>query len=115
MNTLELLKQAITCKQQISFQYNKAGKIVGERIGNPHAVFIFTAKNTNLQSTKVHIVQTDGVSDTKGEKPFPSFRMYNIEELSEVKILTGRLSFTPSLEEGYNPEWEGYKDVIAKV
>jgi hypothetical protein len=115
MNTLDILISAIENRNHISFQYNKPGKVLGVRIGHPYAVFIFTAKNTRIQSTKVHIVQVDGVSDTKDEKPFPSFRMYNIEDLTEVTILTDSPAFTPSLENGYNPEWEGYKDVIAKI
>jgi len=113
MNTLEILKQAIKELQPISFEYNKEGKIQGKRIGNPYAVFIHTAKNSRVQSTKVHIVQTAGVSDS--EKPFPSFRMYNIEDLSNLKILREEKNFGPPFHEEYNPEWEGYIDVIVKV
>ena len=36
MNTLETLIEAITNKQQISFEYNKDGKIT-KRVGNPYA------------------------------------------------------------------------------
>ena len=115
MNTLEVLKDAITKKQHISFEYNKEGKVAGIRIGHPYAVFIFTAKNTRIQSTKIHIVQIDGVSDSKDENPFPSFRMYNIEELSNVTILPEKGVFAPPYHENYNPEWDGYRDVIAKV
>lgn len=115
MNTLEILMEAIKNRQPISFEYNKEGKVEGLRFGNPYAVFIYTAKNTRIQSTKVHIVQTDGVSDTKYEKPFPSFRMYNIEDLSNVTILMDRNPFAPPFDKNYNSEWDGYKDVIAKV
>ena len=100
MNTLAVLNEAFAKRHQISFQYNKEGKIQGIRVGNPYAVFIFTAKNTRIQSTKVHIVQTEGVSDTETEKPFPSFRMYNIEDLSDVTILIDKPLFIPSLEHG---------------
>ncbi|MDB5133781.1 MAG: hypothetical protein JWP37_384 [Mucilaginibacter sp.] len=115
MNTLEVLKQAITSRNHISFEYNKEGKVQGVRIGHPYAVFIFTAKNTNIQSTKVHIVQIDGVSDSKEGKPFPSFRMYNIEDLSNVFVLLEKGAFAPPYHENYNSEWDGYKDVIMKV
>ena len=111
MNTLETLKMAIESQKPISFEYNKEGKVQGERIGNPHAVFIFTAKSRK-QSTKTHIVQTEGVSDTE-PADFPDFRMFNIEELSNIKILENKNQFL--LHEKYNPEWEGYKDIIAKV
>lgn len=115
MNVLDILKQAILNRQQISFEYNKEGKVEGQRIGDPYAIFIYTAKNTRIQSTKVHIVQTSGVSDSVEAKPFPSFRMYNIEELSRVQILKESPQFAPPFHESYNPEWEGYKDVIIKV
>ena len=113
MNTLETLKRAIEKRLPISFEYNKEGKVIGKRFGDPYAVFIYTAKNSRVQSTKVHIVQTEGVSDSG--KPFPSFRMYNIEDLSNVVILSDESSFGPPFHENYNPEWEGYIDVIAKV
>jgi hypothetical protein len=112
MNTLEILQQAVNSRKSISFEYNREGKVRGERIGNPHAVFIFTAKSGE-QSTKVHIVQTDGVSDSRLEKPFPDFRMFNIEELDNVKILENSSQFP--VNEKYNPEWEGYANVIVKV
>lgn len=113
MTNLDILIKVIQTKQPVSFEYNKPEKVQGKRIGNPHAVFIFTAKS-GQQSTKVHIVQTGGVSDSKEEKPFPDFRMFNIEDLSELAIIDNVEPFTPFYEK-YNPEWEGYKDVIEKV
>lgn len=115
MNILDTLIQAIKNKQQISFEYDKEGKIKGKRIGHPYAVFIHTAKNSRVQSTKVHILQTDGVSASEYEKPFPSFRMYDFEKLTNVAILTDRDPFSPPFHEDYNSEWEGYKDIIVKV
>jgi len=111
MNILDLFISAINSKNSISFEYNKPGKTPGTRIGNPYAVFIFTAKS-GKQSTKIHLVQTAGVSDSKDKSPFPEFRMFNIEELSNVQILD--TTFNPNNEK-YNSEWEGYKDVLAKV
>lgn len=111
MNTLESLKKAIELQKPISFEYNKEGKIVGKRIGNTHAVFIFT-KNSGEQDTKVHIVQTGGVSDTEPNN-FPDFRMFNILELSNIEVLKNEEIFT--INEKYNPEWDGYKNVIAKI
>ncbi len=113
MNTLETLQKAIKNRNQISYEYNKEGKVTGRRIGNPYAIFIYTAKNTRIQSTKVHIVQTDGVSDSLDKNPLPSFRMYNIEDISNLEILPE--VFGEPFHENYNPEWEGYKDVIAKI
>ena len=113
MNTLETLKKAIGNRNPISFEYNKEGKVKGKRFGNPYAVFIFTAKNSRIQSTKVHIVQTAGVTDSG--KQFPSFRTYNIEYLSNVTILSNKKPFGLPFHKNYNPEWEGYIDVIEKV
>jgi len=111
MNNLDKLIKAISEKKVIEFEYNKTGKIQGKRIGHPYAVFIYTSKD-DIKSTKVHLVQTDGVSDSKEKNPFPEFRMFNIEELSNIEIKDE--TFT-DLNEKYNPEWEGYQDVIEKV
>jgi hypothetical protein len=113
MTNLDILITAIKARKPVSFEYNKSGKIGGQRIGNPHAVFIFTSKSGE-KSTKIHIVQTAGVSDSKDVKPFPDFRMFNIEDLSELIILNDSSVFEPYYEK-YNPEWEGYKDVIEKI
>jgi hypothetical protein len=113
MAILDLLIEAIQTRKPISFEYNKPNKTPGQRIGNTHAVFILTSKAGQI-STKVHIVQTAGVSDTVHEKPFPDFRMFNIEDLSNIVILEAHPCFEP-YHEKYNPHWEGYKDVIEKI
>lgn len=107
---LKLLKQAIEQRKPISFEYNKEGKVRGERIGNTHAVFIMRRKD-NTESTKIHIVQTSGVTDS--EKDFPDFRMFDIAEISNVNILNAEPNFT--IDNRYNPLWDGYANVIAKV
>ena len=108
--TLDLLKQAIGSRSPISFEYNKEGKTPGQRVGNPHAVFIMRRKD-GTETPKVHIVQTDGVSDS--EQPFPSFRMFDLDELSEILIQESGSPFP--IHPDYNPKWEGYQFVIAKV
>lgn len=113
MTILDTLITAIRQRKPISFEYNKVGKVEGIRIGNPHAVFIFTSK-AGVTSTKIHLVQTGGVSDTLESSPFPDFRMFNIEDLSNVNLIEDGPGFEPYYEK-YNPEWEGYKDVIEKV
>lgn len=108
--SLRLLQQAISEKKPISFEYNKEGKIQGERIGNTHAVFIMRRKD-NSESTKVHIVQTAGVTDSI--KDFPDFRMFDISELSNIQIIESAPVF--EIDHRYNPLWDGYAHVIAKV
>jgi len=108
--SLEILKEAIEKRMPVVFEYNKPSKIHGIRIGNPHAVFIMRRKDGS-ESTKVHIVQTSGVSDS--EQEFPSFRMFDLKELSNVEISTTDAPF--DISDDYNAEWEGYNFVIAKV
>ncbi len=109
MDQLEIIKKAIELRKPVEFEYNKEGKIRGKRIGNPHAIFKFVSGFR--ESIKTHIVQTDGVSDSK--KPFPSFRMFNFEIISNAEILMDRDPF--QIHEDYNPDWEGYADTIAKI
>jgi len=101
--SLQIIKDAIEARKPISFQYNKPGKTPGQRIGNPHAVWVMRKKDGS-ESTKVHVVQTEGVSDSGQE--LPSFRMFDLEVISEVKLLGGDLKF--DISEQYNPEWDGY-------
>jgi hypothetical protein len=108
--SLQILKDAIEQQKPISFQYNKPGKTPGKRIGNPHAVWVMRKKD-GTESTKVHIVQTDGVSDS-GQK-LPSFRMFDLEVLSQIELLKDSNTF--DISEQYKPEWDGYTFVIAKV
>lgn len=108
--SLEKLRDAIAARKPISFEYNKPGKTPGVRIGHPHAIWVLRKKD-GAESTKVHIVQVDGVSDSGQE--FPSFRMFDLSEISTVSVLFDLPVFTP--DEKYNPEWDGYTFVIAKV
>ena len=108
--SLETIKKAIEERNTISFTYNKPGKTPGERLGNPHAVWVMRRKD-NTESTKVHIVQIDGVSDSGQE--LPSFRMFDLNEIGDVEILFKMGTFEPSVD--YNPEWNGYTFVIAKI
>ena len=107
MTKLELLTKAIENRFQISFQYNKPDKTIGTRIGNPHAVFIFTSIK-GVISTKLHIVQTKGVSDSVDKEGWKTF---NIEYISDVKILENLSQF--EIEEGYKPD--SYDNPLAKI
>lgn len=108
--TLEKLKLAIENRSSVSFEYNKPGKANGIRIGNPHAVFVMIKKDGS-RPTKVHIVQTGGVSDSG--QAFPSFRMFDLTELSKVKLVENSAPFP--IHEDYNSDWDGYSQTIAKV
>jgi len=111
METVDIISQAIRERKSISFEYNKEDKVRGQRVGDPYAVFNFTPK-TGESSIKVHIVQTDGVSDSETEHPFPDFRQFNIEDIDNIQILDS--TFIPNHPK-YNSDWEGYANVIEKV
>lgn len=108
--SLHAIKEAIKELKPISFKYNKPGKVSGYRTGNPHAVWVMRKKD-GVESTKIHIVQTGGVSDS-GET-LPSFRMFDMDKISDVKIIHDAVPFEVSDE--YKPEWEGYTFVIVKI
>ena len=71
------------------------------------------------------LVQTDGVSDSKLENPFPDFRQFNITDLSNIQILGNEPKFEPMMEKYseekgimvkmYNPDSDRYQNVIAKI
>jgi hypothetical protein len=126
MTNIEKLTRAIESQKPITFEYNKIGKTPGLRFGNPHALYIFSPKNPAIpKTTKLDLVQTAGVSDSKIEKPFPDFRQFNITDLSNIEILENETKFEPMLEKFdvekgtmvkmYNPESERYQNVIAKI
>ena len=107
---LATLKSAIESRTPISFHYIKPEKDPGERIGNPHAIYIGETPEGE-KSTKVDIVQTDGVSDS--QTPFPSWRTFDLNELSEIALTESGTPFTP--HHYYNPTSERYDSVIKKV
>lgn len=108
--SLDILSEAVERKAVITFEYNKSGKVVGQRIGNPHAIFIMR-KIDGSESTKVHIFQTGGVSDS--EQFLPDFRTFDLLELSQVTLVDPLQEFQVS--DKYNPEWGGYGFIIVKV
>lgn len=108
--SLRILQQAIQQRKPISFEYIKEGKVRGERIGDTHAIFIMRKKD-NTESTKVHIVQTAGVTDSAPN--FPEFRMFDLSELDNIHILDDLPEF--EINSAYNPSWSGYSNVISKV
>jgi len=107
--TMETIKKAIEKRRQISFEYNKPKKVKGKRIGNPHAIFVMHLKDGS-RSTKVHIFQTGGVSDSSN---LPDFRTFDLEDITNVTYYEDDKPFEISSK--YNPNWEGYKDVIIKI
>jgi hypothetical protein len=108
---LKLLVGAIKSRSPVSFQYNKAGKTPGLRIGNPHAAFILRRKD-GTESTKIDIVQTAGVSDT--EPPaFPEWRRFDFAAISKVVVREEERPFR--IDPRYKPDADPYRFAIAQV
>ncbi|NLX53141.1 MAG: WYL domain-containing protein [Deltaproteobacteria bacterium] len=107
--TSKTIQTAIEQRRSIIFEYIKPGKVRGKRIGNPHAIFVMHLKDGS-RSTKVHIFQTGGVSDSRN---LPDFRTFDLEDITNVTYSEDDKPFEISSK--YNPNWEGYKDVIVKI
>jgi hypothetical protein len=108
--SLKIIQDAITQRRTIIFEYNKPEKVKGKRIGNPHAVFVMHLKDGS-RSTKVHIFQTDGVSDSS--QNLPDFRMFDLVDITNAIFSEDSQAFEISSK--YNPNWDGYKDAITKI
>lgn len=108
--SLTLITRAIEAQMPISFTCNNPEKTSGQRIGNPHAVWVLRKKD-GAESTKVHVFQTDGAYDIGQE--LPSFRIFDLSEIDHVVMLDNHPQFDPAPE--YNPEWSGYTFVITMV
>ena len=111
-NNIEKIAEAIRNKRPIEFNYHREGKKIGKRIGWPHIIFSGFTKEQEFR-TWLHLVQTEGVSDTLDI--FPDWRMFIVNYISNVEILYNRPKFEPF--EGYNPESDLYKGtkIIEKV
>jgi hypothetical protein len=107
---LRTISDAITQRRTIIFEYNKPGKVRGKRIGNPHAVFVMHLKDGST-STKVHVFQTGGVSDSS--QNLPDFRMFDLTNIANVIFSDDCQAFEISPK--YNPNWDGYEDAIIKI
>lgn len=107
MDITTILKEAINSRKKIEFEYIREDKTLGKRFGDPHALFVYPGKHT----IEIHIFQTDGVSDGQLEKPLPSWRLFIVEFMENVKILDG----TFSQADGYNTDSPLYISAIAKI
>ncbi|MBK8055666.1 MAG: hypothetical protein IPK35_20930 [Saprospiraceae bacterium] len=114
MTNLELLIKAIETKKPVSFEYNKEGKTPGVRTGNPHILYVQQYTDTTKpKNSKVDLWQTSGVTDTSDTKPLPSWRNFFFSDLINIVIHEDHSQF--EIAEGYNPESDRYKEVIAKI
>lgn len=106
MEVLKILKEAIKLRKPIIYEYQALGRARGLRYGNPHAIFISTSGNKNID-----IYKTDGVSTNSSK--LPGWREYNIKNIISVKILHELSEFEIAL--GYKPHAERYNTAITKI
>jgi len=110
MSAIAQIKEAISHRKPIKFEYLKEGKVRGWRFGNPHIAFAGKTQEGD-ERTYVHIVQTDGVSDTLVN--FPDWRMFIVELIGNVEVMHDEPEF--ALHDGYNPAAAMYSRTIARV
>ena len=109
---IEIISQAIHERKPIQFEYVKEGKPQGYRKANPHILFSGITKE-GIHKTWVHLVQTDGVSETL--TTFPDWRSMVVDYMKDVIILREQSNF--EIFRDYNPNGEVYNGtrIIAKV
>lgn len=107
MDTVEILKQAISERKPISFEYEAADRAVGTRYGNPHVLFV-----SPFSIDTIDIFKTGGVS-TETLRPLPAWRQYKIANIKNIIIQQDAPSFETA--PGYNPQSKLYNKVIAKI
>jgi hypothetical protein len=105
--SLDRLSMAIKMRAPISFEY---AKTPGVRVGNPHALFVLR-RHDGLETTKVDIEQTAGVSESG--QPFPSWRRFDFDQLRVIAVHEDGAPFEVSSV--YNPTASVYELLIAKV
>lgn len=108
MNNLSQLEEAIKSRRSIAFHYDREGKTSGERIGDPHAVFI-RKRNDGSENVYAHIYQTEGVTDSR--QRLPSWRQFFVNDITHIRVLVEQVPF--EIADGYNPS--SYEFPIAKV
>lgn len=104
----KIIKEAISLKKPLEFEYVRGDKIKGRRVGNPHCMFMHPA----TKNIEVHIFQTGGVSDSDLNVSLP-WRLFLIDFIENVRVLNDSPSF--SIAEGYNPDSSLYVNSIVKV
>ncbi len=105
MDVIEILTLAIQQRKRIRFEYELVGRAVGARIGHPHAIFISTADNINIDIHKIDGLRTAPIKD------FPHWRQYKIKHIVNVIILEEEFT----VADGYNPNSKQYARVISKI
>ncbi|NQU99156.1 MAG: hypothetical protein HQ538_00295 [Parcubacteria group bacterium] len=108
MEQIDIIKRAIMLKKSIRFVYDGPHKIKGERIGDPHALYI----ENNTGNVLLDLFQTDGYSESaeNGRKDLPSWNRFNVKYIYNIEVLEGHQNF--DIASGYNPYSDRYYNNI---
>ena len=108
MDVEEVIVTAIKHRKSVVFDYNRPGKVGGQRTGNPHALF----KHSSTNKAETHIFQTDGVSDS-GLSTGPSWRLFIVDYIKNPRIIDSSGPF--AIAPGYNSSSPMYVKAIEKL
>jgi len=106
MDVMGTIRQAIKERKPIIFEYDDG--LDGERIGNPHIIFMHKLKSGKV-SVYLHLWQTEGVSKSN----VPDWKTHLCDKIKSARIIHTAPQFT--IAEGYNEESPMYEIVIEKV
>ncbi len=106
MDLIDLISRAIEKQKPVRFEYVKFGKVLGERYGYPHSLFIHNTTN-NLT---MHVFQISGVSDSRW---LPGWRTPLLRHIEKLIVLEDQESF--KIAPGYEPHSLTYQKVICKI
>jgi len=108
MNSIfKKIRKAIEEKKQIKFRYEKPDDDKwGERIGNPHTIFI--SNNTDLgDHKKIDLVQISGVGSNDPNR----LKQYVFDYIKDVEML----ETTFEINQHYNPNAPSYEKKFVGV
>ena len=101
------IEKSIDGRIPISFEYNKPGKTPGERVGDPHALYLHKTTGNML----LDVYQTSGISDSI--KEFPDWRPFSVDYITNIKFHEDEAPF--DIAPLYKPNSPQYIKVIKKV
>jgi len=116
MNELKVIEEVITTRTPISFEYVRERKTPGDRIGNPHAVYLRKLQSGE-KKVYLDVWQTGGVTDSrkgdskKGE--LPGWTTCFLDDVVNIELKADEAPF--DITTNYNPHADKFKFAIAKI
>ena len=104
---IEIVKNAITSRKPIAFEYHKSGHKTGYRRGNPHALYY----HNSTKNLILDVYQTKGA--TSDNEKLPGWRPILMKYIKNVEILDTENEF--EIAKGYNSTSDNYRNYIVKL